>query len=83
MGIEASILAFVATGKNLNLEAQENVNRYMKEKNKARYRLPQTRVGGQGPYLRSLQHFSRSSEAKDRKNLKKVNYDGWTDGWTD
>ena len=38
----------------------------------------------QGLYLRSLHHFGRSSEAKDRK---KVECDGWTDrrteGWTD
>ena len=34
-------------------------------------RLPQSRAGGQGPYLRSLHHLGRSSEAKDRKNPKK------------
>ena len=46
-------------------------------------RLPQSRAGGQGLYLRSLNHLGRSSEAKDRKNPKKVKYDGWTDGRTD
>ena len=43
-------------------------------------RLPQSRAGGQGPYLRSLDHFGRSSEAKNRKNSKKVKCDGQTDG---
>ena len=34
-------------------------------------RLPKSRAGGQGPYLRSLDHLGRNSEAKDRKNPKK------------
>ena len=34
-------------------------------------RLPQSRVGGQGPYLRLLDHLGRSSEARDRKKQKK------------
>ena len=46
-------------------------------------RLPQSRAGGQGPYLRSLDHLGRSSEAKDRQNLKKVKCDGRTDRRTD
>ena len=46
-------------------------------------RLPQTRAGGQELYLRSLDHLGRSSEAKDRKNPKKVKCDGPTDGRTD
>ena len=46
-------------------------------------RLPQSRAGGQGPYLRSLDHLGRSSEAIDRKNPKKVKCDGRTDGPTD
>ena len=46
-------------------------------------RLPQSRAGGQGQYLRSLEHLGRSSEAKDRKNIKKVKFDGATDGPTD
>ena len=45
-------------------------------------RLPQSRAGGQGPYLRSLDHLGRSSEAKDRKNQKIVKCDGRTDGQT-
>ena len=46
-------------------------------------RLPQSRAGGQGPYLGSLHHLGRSSEAKDRKNPKKVKCDQPTDGpWT-
>ena len=34
-------------------------------------RLPLSRVGGQGPYFRSLDHLGRSSEAKDCKNPQK------------
>ena len=45
--------------------------------------LPKSRAGGQGPYLRPLHHLGRSSEAKDRKNPKKVKCDGPTDGRTD
>ena len=33
-------------------------------------RLPKSRAGGQGPYLRSLDHLGWSSEAKDHKNQK-------------
>ena len=33
-------------------------------------RLPQSRVGGQEPFLRSLHHLGRS---KDRKNPKRTN----------
>ena len=46
-------------------------------------RLPQSRAGGQGPYLRSIDHLGRSSEAKDCKNQKKVKCNGRTDGQTD
>ena len=46
-------------------------------------RLPQSRAGGQGPYLRSLDHLGRSSKAIDRKNPKKVKCDGQTDQPTD
>ena len=42
-------------------------------------RLPQSLVGGQGLFLRSLDHLGRSSEAKDRKKQKKVKCDGPTD----
>ena len=31
-------------------------------------RLPKSRAGGQGPYLRSLDHLGRSSEAKEIKS---------------
>ena len=34
-------------------------------------RLPQSRAGGQGPHLRSLEHLDRRSDAKDRKNKTK------------
>ena len=46
-------------------------------------RLAKSRAGGQGLYLRSLDHLGRSSEAKNRKNPKKVKCDGRTDGPTD
>ena len=46
-------------------------------------RLPQSRAGGQGLYLRSLDHLGWSSETKDRENPKKVKCDGGTDGPTD
>ena len=46
-------------------------------------RLPQSHAGGQRPYLRSLAHLGRSSEAKERKNPKKVKCDGLTVGPTD
>ena len=42
-------------------------------------RLPQLRAGGQGLYLKSLNHLGRSSEAKNRKNPKKVKCDGRID----
>ena len=47
-------------------------------KNKARYT-----VGGQGLYLRSLDHLGGNSEAKNRRNPKKVKCDGRTDRQTD
>ena len=46
-------------------------------------RLPHARAGGQGPYLRSLDHFGRSSKGKDCKNKNKIKFDGPTDGLTD
>ena len=54
-----------------------------KEKTRPDTRLPKSRAGGQGPYLRPLHHLGRSSKAKDRKNPKKVKCDGPTDGRTD
>ena len=45
-------------------------------------RLPQSRAGGQGPYLRSVEHLGRSSEAKTPINAEKVKCDGPTDGPT-
>ena len=42
--------------------------------------LPQSRAGGQGLYLRSLDLSGRSSEAEGRKTPKKL---GVTDGRTD
>ena len=49
------------------------------KKTRSDTRLPQSRAGGQGPYLWSLDQLGRSSEAKDGKNPKKVKWDGWTD----
>ena len=40
------------------------------KENKSDTRLPQWRVGGQGPYLRSLVDLGRSSEVKDRQKNK-------------
>ena len=34
-------------------------------------RLPQSRAGGQGLYLRSFHHLGRSSDSKDRKKNNK------------
>ena len=46
-------------------------------------RLPQSRVGGQGPYLWSVEHLGRSGLARNPQNAKKVKCDGPTDGPTD
>ena len=46
-------------------------------------RLPQSRAGGQGPYLRSVEHLGKSGIAKNPINAKKVKCDGRTDGPTD
>ena len=35
------------------------------KKNKAGYTAPQSRAGGQGPYLRSPDHLGRSSRVKE------------------
>ena len=45
-------------------------------------RLPQSRAGGQGPYLRSPEHLGRSGKAKKLKKAEKVKCDGPTDGPT-
>ena len=45
--------------------------------------LPQSRAGGQGPYLRSVEHLGRSGIAKNPINAEKVKCDGPTDGRTD
>ena len=48
------------------------------------WRVTQLRVSGQGPLLRSTDHFGRSSEARNSKTpKKKVKCDGRTDGPTD
>ena len=38
-------------------------------------RLPQSRAGGQGPYLRSVEHLGRSGIAKNPINAEKVKCD--------
>ena len=58
-------------------------NNYGKEKTRPDTRLPQSHAGGQGQKLRSPDHLGRSSEAKNRKNPKKVKCDGRTDAPTD
>ena len=40
--------------------------------------LPQSCAGGQGLYLRALEHLGKSSKDKDHKNIKKLKFDGWT-----
>merc|ERR1711875_176616 len=42
-------------------------------------RLPKSRAGGQGPYLRSLDHLGSSSGVKKIKIIKKVKCDQPTD----
>ena len=46
-------------------------------------RLPQSRAGGQGPYLKSVEHFGRSGIAKKTLNAEKVKCDGQMDRRTD
>ena len=43
----------------------------------------QSRTGGRGLYMRSLEHLDGSSEAKDRENKQKIVMDQPTDGQTD
>ena len=52
------------------------------QSNKAGYTATPVACGWAGADLRSLDHLGRSSEAKDRKNPKKVKCDGRTDGRT-
>ena len=47
------------------------VDQKKKKKTRPDTRLLQSRLGGQGPYLRSLDYMGWSSEAKDRKEPKK------------
>jgi len=39
-----------------------------REKTRPETRLPKSRAGGQGPYLRSPDHLGRSSEVKEKKS---------------
>ena len=49
-------------------------------RNKAVYTATQSRAGGQGPYLRSVEHLGRSRKAKNPMDAEKVKCDGGTDG---
>ena len=80
-GNELDQINCVMTGKRKKgrkLETKEEG-----KKTRSDTRLPKSRAGGQGPYLRSLHHLGRSSEARNRKKPKKVKCDGPTDGRTD
>ena len=46
-------------------------------------RLPQSRAGGQGLYLRAAEYLGRTSRAEIPINAEKVKCDGQTDGRTD
>ena len=46
-------------------------------------RLPKSRAGGQGPYSRSPDHLSRSSEVKEVKSKKKKKKKSVTNSPTD
>ena len=57
-------------------------NKKKKKRTRPDTRLPKSRAGGQGPYLRSLDHLGRSGEVKKVKRIKKVKW-GPTDQPTD
>ena len=52
----------------------------MLQKTRPDTQLPQSRAGGQGPQLRSVEHLGRSNKAKTPINAEKVKRDGQTDG---
>ena len=56
---------------------------FLRQKTRPDTRLPQSRAGGQGPYLRSVEHLGRSGLARNPRNAEKVKCDGPTDGRTD
>ena len=64
---------------SMNLKSRSLRFQVSRKRTRPDTRLPQSRAGGQGPYLRSLDDLGRSSEAVDRKNPKKVKCDGRTD----
>ena len=69
-------LVFLIISSAINQFLQFPLLEVLWVKNKAEYSAtPVACGGGQGPYLRSLDHLVRSSEAKDRKKC-----DGGTDG---
>ena len=69
--------------RELFLHLVKNAKRIQMESKSTRpdTRLPQSRADGQGPYLRSLDHLGRGSEAQHRKKSSVT--DGRTDGRTD
>ena len=61
-----------------------NQSVHIEAKTRPETRLLKLCAGGQGPYLRSVEHFGRSGIAKNPMNTKKVKCeDGQTDGRTD
>ena len=63
------------THKNIEAKLQDSHSTFSHAtKNKARYT-----AGGQGLYLRSFDHLSRSSDAKNDRNPLKVKCDRRTD----
>ena len=63
-------------GRSSNAKTASNFN-------KAGYTASPVACGWAGAVFELLEHLGRNSEAKDRKNPKKVKCDGLTDGPTD
>ena len=63
--------------RSRNREEKEKEKEHKKEKEEKKETrpdtgLPQSRAGGQGPYLRSVEHLSRSSKTKNPIIAKEV-----------
>ena len=67
-------------GIDMKDKDQVNIKLNIFERTRPDTRLPKSRAGGQGPYLRSPDHLGRSSEVEKIKSLKKVKCDRPTDG---
>ena len=63
--------------------AKRFIMELLSEKTRPDTRLPQSRMGGQGPYSRSVEHLGTSGIAKNPINAEKVKCDGRTDRPTD